>query len=91
VVGIDVLRPGAERQGSPGEHPDRLAVAEQAHAASERRRLVRLCTRLTGDVAAAEDLAQETLLRAHRATASQRESGRRQAWLDGIARHVCLD
>jgi len=32
----------------------------------ERDRLVRLCAKLTGDAAAAEDLAQETLLAAWR-------------------------
>jgi hypothetical protein len=36
----------------------------QAEAMLERARLVRLCARLTGNVDAAEDLAQETLLEA---------------------------
>ncbi len=46
-----------------------VSVAERAAAsveamAAERARLVRLCARITGDRAAAEDLAQETFLEA---------------------------
>lgn len=39
-----------------------LTLVEQVWSEPERRRVVRLCARLTGDVAAADDLAQETLL-----------------------------
>ena len=60
---------------------------------SERARLVRLCTRATGDPDAAEDLAQEALFEAWRAAhklpegVSAEERGR---WLSVIARNVCL-
>src|SRR5215212_2604060 len=57
---------------------------------AERPRLVRLCTRLSGNRDAAEDLAQETLLQAwHHA---DRLQGWDQAapWLSAIARNVCL-
>ena len=57
----------------------------------ERSRMVRLCTRLTGDRDAAEDLAQEVLLRAHIHADRLRDPERREAWLAGIARHVCVD
>ncbi len=58
---------------------------------AERDRLVRVCTRLTGDAQIAEDLAQEVLLRAHRSGRRHEADQSRRAWLDGIARHVCLD
>ena len=56
---------------------------------AERARLVRLCARLTGDAAVAEDLAQETLFEAWRSADSLRDVRLRQAWLSGIARNVC--
>jgi RNA polymerase sigma factor (sigma-70 family) len=49
---------------------------------------VRLCCRLTRDAFAAEDLAQETLLEAHR-HAHKFRGGDRWPWLAAIARHVC--
>jgi RNA polymerase sigma-70 factor (ECF subfamily) len=58
--------------------------------ASERERLVRLCARLTGDLDAAEELAQETQLLAWRREHSLREPDRRWQWLAGIARNLCL-
>ena len=59
--------------------------------ADERARLVRFCGRLTGDSDAAEDLAQEALVRAYRPVDYLTEPERRLPWLMGIARHVCLD
>jgi RNA polymerase sigma-70 factor (ECF subfamily) len=59
--------------------------------ADERARLVRFCARLTGDPDAAEDLAQETLVRAWGQAEGGREPGGRLPWLMGIARHACLD
>jgi RNA polymerase sigma-70 factor (ECF subfamily) len=60
---------------------------------SERARLVRLCVRLTGNLDAAEDLAQETLYEAWRNAHKLRDhadaAGRAQ-WLSAIARNVCL-
>jgi RNA polymerase sigma-70 factor (ECF subfamily) len=50
---------------------------------------VRLCTWLTGDPHAAEDLAQEALVEAHRAAGRLRDPGRRREWLTGVARNVC--
>ncbi len=58
--------------------------------ARERRSLVRLCARLTGDADAAEDLAQEALLEAWRHEAALRDPQKRAQWLAGIARNVCL-
>ncbi len=62
----------------------------EAAASAERRGLVRLCARLTGDADAAEDLAQEALLEAWRHAAALRDPRMRAQWLAGIARHVCL-
>lgn len=57
---------------------------------SERRRLVRLCAGLSGDPAAAEDLAQETLLEAWRNLYKLRDPAGAERWLSAIARNVCL-
>src|SRR6266567_361843 len=61
---------------------------------SERTRLVRLCTRLTGNPDVAEDLAQETLLEAWRNLYKFDQKGEAQdeswsKWLSAIARNVC--
>lgn len=58
--------------------------------ARERASLVRLCARLSGQSAAAEDLAQETMLEAWRHRHALRQPDRAEAWLGGIARNVCL-
>jgi RNA polymerase sigma factor (sigma-70 family) len=62
----------------------------QAAATLERAGLVRLCARLTGNLDAAEDLAQETLFEAWRNAHKLRDPDKRPQWLAGIARHVCL-
>lgn len=58
--------------------------------AGERRRLVRLCTALTGDRDAAEDLAQEALLEAWRSRHKLHDPAGADRWLSAIARNVCL-
>jgi len=55
----------------------------------EWRRVTRLCAVLSGDVAAAEDLAQETLLEAWRIRHRLVDPSGRGPWLDAIARNVC--
>jgi RNA polymerase sigma factor (sigma-70 family) len=73
-----------EKQAEPAsaEPTNRPAV--------ERARLLRLCARLTGDLDAAEDLAQETLVEAWRHEHELRDPARRSQWLAGIARNLCL-
>ena len=56
----------------------------------ERARLVRLCARFTGDVDAAEDLAQETLFEAWRHVHKLHDPAGRAQWLSAIARNVCM-
>jgi RNA polymerase sigma factor (sigma-70 family) len=63
---------------------------ESARLRSERRRLVGLCTAITGDRAAADDLAQETLLEAWRSRHKLRDAAGAERWLNAIARNVCL-
>lgn len=61
--------------------------------ASERAWLVRYCVRLVGDLDAAEDLAQETLLEAWRNRQKlydHLDLHGRTKWLAAIARNVCL-
>lgn len=72
-----------------------LRIAEDVDAwdvvlPHERARLVRLCAHLTHDVEAAEDVAQETLVRAWRHGPQLREPDRRAQWLSAIARRECL-
>ena len=62
------------------------AVLRQA---SEHRRLVGLCASISGDRAAAEDLAQETLLEAWRNLHKLRDAAGADRWLTAIARNVC--
>ncbi|MEO7001577.1 MAG: RNA polymerase sigma factor, partial [Ktedonobacterales bacterium] len=58
--------------------------------AEERARLVALCTRLTGNADAADDLAQETLVEAWRSLTRLRDADGLGPWLSAIARNVCL-
>lgn len=69
--------------------PEQAAFAAACEA--HRRRLLVHCYRMTGSVDEAEDLVQDTLLRAWRAR--DRFEGRAQlsTWLHRIATNVCLD
>src|SRR5690348_13011858 len=69
---------------------ERDTQAFEAALRAERARLVRLCARITGDVDAAEDLAQETLMEAWRALGRLRDPDGLSPWLAAIARNVCL-
>lgn len=55
------------------------------------KRVATWCWRMTGDVEAAADLAQEVLLKAFQRLDSFRGESRFTTWLYTIARHHCLD
>ncbi len=55
----------------------------------ERARLVRLCTRLTGDADAAEDLAQDTFVEAWRHRHKLGDRDGLHPWVSAIGRNVC--
>jgi RNA polymerase sigma-70 factor (ECF subfamily) len=65
------------------------ALASELWREPQRRRLVRLCTAVSGDRDAAEDLAQETLLEAWRNVHKLHDPAGADAWLAAIARNVC--
>jgi len=67
-----------------------LAVAANFVSPEERMRLIRLCLGMTGNIDAAEDLVQETLLEAWQHVYALRDQAKRSQWLAGIARNVCL-
>ncbi|MEZ4732536.1 MAG: RNA polymerase sigma factor [Caldilineaceae bacterium] len=64
-------------------------IAFASLVAAEQPRLVRLCSHLTGDSHAAEDLAQEALLIAWRRRQQLTEPAGVAHWLTAIARNVC--
>jgi len=55
---------------------------------AERTQLVRSCARLTGDLNAAEDLAQAALLAGWRQVEQLRDSSERARWLQDIAQSL---
>jgi RNA polymerase sigma-70 factor, ECF subfamily len=54
-------------------------------------RIFRYIVNMVRDTTEAEDLTQDTFLRAHQRRDTLREEGARIAWLYRIATHVCLD
>lgn len=71
------------------EHVETPRLAMDALLPSEWNRLVRLCGTLTGNVDAADDLAQETLIEAWRNQDKLQNPEAQRQWLSGIARNVC--
>jgi RNA polymerase sigma-70 factor (ECF subfamily) len=71
---------------------DELEVKNAARISEEGYpRIFRYIMSMVRDTAEAEDLTQETFLRAHQRRDSLRDEGARTAWLYRIATHVCLD
>jgi RNA polymerase sigma-70 factor (ECF subfamily) len=79
-----------------GAHGAIRAIQDETHALrlegalrSEREQLVRWCAYLTGNLAVAEDLAQETCAAAWRSAGRPERAEEYGAWLAGIARNIC--
>jgi len=70
----------------PGQAPDAGPLFEQY-----RGRIQRYIRGMVRDQAEAEDLTQETFLRAHRQLGSLRDPAAVSSWLYRIATHVCYD
>ena len=68
-----------------GQHREAIAECTRTY----HKVLGRLAMALVGSQANADEVVQETLLRAHRAMPTYRGEGSVKAWLCGIARHVC--
>jgi RNA polymerase sigma factor (sigma-70 family) len=70
-------------------HDETHALRLEGALRSERARLVRWCAYLTGNLAVAEDLAQETCAAAWRSAGRPERAEEYGAWLAGIARNIC--
>jgi len=67
--------------------PEVLQELHRAHGSA----LWGYVVRLTGDRARAEDVVQETMLRAWQRAISERDEGSARAWLFTVARHLVVD
>ena len=77
---------------APGVKEDELEVANASVLfKGDYQRIFRYIVSMIRDTAEAEDLTQETFLRAYRRRDSLRDEGAQTAWLYRIATHVCLD
>ena len=70
-----------------GDSRPELAESLTAH----RDPIYRYIRRIVGDASEAEDLTQDTLLRAHEKLGTLKDETRLTAWLYRIATHVCYD
>ena len=81
-------RTTARTATTPGSSPDEaVRAAYDAHAAE----LYRFALRAVGDAATAQDIVQETFLRAWRSRTTLRERSTARPWLYRIATNACLD
>ena len=68
-----------------GDYREAITRCARTHGAA----IGRLCMALVGSQADAEELAQETLVEAHKSFHTYRAEGTARAFLFGIARHLC--
>ena len=79
-------------QHTPTIHGDELEIVNtSAIFQGNYQRIFRYIGSMVRDTAEAEDLTQETFLRAYRSRDSLRDEGAQTAWLYRIATHVALD
>lgn len=77
---------------TPVELEDKLEVENASvFFSGDYQRIFRYILSMIRDTAEAEDLTQETFLRAYRGRDSLRDEGAQTTWLYRIATHVCLD
>ncbi|MGQ4362180.1 RNA polymerase subunit sigma-70 [Streptomyces sp. SAS_272] len=99
VAGDGAAAAGLDHAGQPDRadhagHSDHADLTEETFAAllaSHRRHLHLLCYRMVGSYDDADDLLQETFLRAWRDRASFQHRSATRTWLHRIATNVCLD
>lgn len=80
-----------ERYTTPMKEDEPQVVNAASIFQEDYPRIFRYIMSMVRDTAEAEDLTQETFLRAHQRRDSLRDEGARTAWLYRIATHVCLD
>lgn len=84
--------PGAEPAGDAAEPVDTAAVADLAEAARRHgASLWRFAVSRLGDPHEAEDVVQETFVRAQRSLEGWRGEASLRTWLHSICRNVCVD
>jgi len=91
---VDLMADATPDEAEPGSDPaldaaDRAEFEEEALAHADQ--LYRIALRLSGSQQAAEELVQETYLRAFRSWKSYRPGSNLAAWLATILRNVFLD
>lgn len=86
VAAVDSLAPDEIRDFRAGDHAAFEKVVRAFYP-----RVYRLCLRLLGQAADAEDAAQEAFLRVHRAASRYRGNAALSTWIYRIAYNTCLD
>ena len=89
TIAVDTRATGPARLTLPLETPERQPFADLAREHLDR--LYGYCVRLTSDPTEADDLVQETLLRAMRAYGGLRDLARAKGWLFAIATNAWRD
>lgn len=87
-------------QGQGEAHPEEALIARlrsgeprafEELVIAHQHRVFGVALRMLGNAAEAEEVAQETFLRAHRAVAAFRGEAKLSTWLYGIASRLCLN
>jgi RNA polymerase sigma-70 factor (ECF subfamily) len=87
----DVKAPEPEADAADAADASTAPCATHWHGKAMRDRLAAFARRFVGDAWEAEDIAQETLVRAGRSLDALRRDDRAEAWLFRICRHAAID